>query len=190
MRVRLERVVDINTKSHDLPRPSPQLYLDFLGSFCIHLFDLLKFSDRNMMGMGQLKQPLGHLVCRKNENGLGGDGGGDELDRNIKDGNTRGKVFALMVTNAEAIFGEREEFLWGQRARADPAQKATLWKNSTTLGDVNYSALALTTGKIKFGGKDRQVRPSEERSEELVIRSLASKAPRARTFVKDTPPPP
>ena len=60
-----------------------QIHLDFLGSLCIHLYDLLKFKERNMMGIESLKQLISHLVCRRNEDGTTGDE--RDVERGIKD---------------------------------------------------------------------------------------------------------
>ncbi|GMH74088.1 hypothetical protein TrRE_jg5615, partial [Triparma retinervis] len=152
-----------------------QIHLDFLGSLCIHLYDLLKFKERNMMGIESLKQLISHLVCRRNEDGTTGDE--RDVERGIKDRAVRGELFALMVTNSEELFGEREEFMWGQRERKDPERKSA-WKNSTrtSSGEANYSALVLEKGKIKFAGKDRTAEVMLTKAEEMAIILKAGEA--------------
>ncbi|GMH87419.1 hypothetical protein TL16_g10852 [Triparma laevis f. inornata] len=88
--------------------------LDFLGSFCIHLYDMCKFKDRNGMDVDQLCAPLSTLLLRRNED--------VELDasKEVKENNARWKTFRMLVNNAEYLFIERDEFLWGSRNRPDP----------------------------------------------------------------------
>ncbi|GMH64665.1 hypothetical protein TrST_g10103 [Triparma strigata] len=88
--------------------------LDFLGSFCIHLYDMCKFKDRNGMDADQLCAPLSTLLLRRNED--------VELDaaKEVKENNARWKIFKMLVNNAEYLFLERDQFLWGSRSRPDP----------------------------------------------------------------------
>eukprot|EP00518_Triparma_eleuthera_P008634 CAMPEP_0182468142 /NCGR_PEP_ID=MMETSP1319-20130603/15018_1 /TAXON_ID=172717 /ORGANISM="Bolidomonas pacifica, Strain RCC208" /LENGTH=663 /DNA_ID=CAMNT_0024668309 /DNA_START=158 /DNA_END=2146 /DNA_ORIENTATION=+ len=92
----------------------PLASYDFMCAFCIHLFDLSKFKDRNGMNVDQLCIPLAPILLRRNE-----DMESDKA-KAVAEAQEVHRIFKLLICNAEELFLERDEFLWGARDRPDP----------------------------------------------------------------------
>ena len=138
----------------------PQLSLDFLGSLCIHIFDLLKFKERNTMTIGKLALPVAGTILRRNEDVEA------DKERSINDQREKGRIFELLINNAEVLFEERDEFLWGKRDRPDPTKSQQRIKFR---GGYGYQHASHRTGKIQVSRVDRAAEVMITKAEEAAI---------------------
>ena len=125
----------------------PTLAADVLGSFALHLADVLKHKNLNGMDVAPLAVPLGPLLFRR-----------DEDLRTSADGTkTLVRLFGLMLANADDLFADREEFLWGPRDRPDPRRRPHL----------PHSGTPRTVPTFKAGGDDDYEEEEETKREEV-----------------------
>ena len=101
---------------------------DFFGSFMIHLKDVSSFAHKHGMEIDQLAQVLCNVILRQD------DGRPTSYDVTV----SRKRVTRLLLSHADSLFGDREEFMWGFRSAESKRSSSLRTEKSSFTSEVDH----------------------------------------------------